>query len=433
MYTKKHLGPSCLRENLSARFSAVTDTRQKAKSDHLMHDVLMGGLAMMFFQDPSLLQFQQRMEDETHMNNLSTMFQVRSIPKDSQMREVVDEVAPEELAPLFDDFFRPLQRGKHLEHYQILGGRYLVTLDGSQYFTSEKISCPGCLIREGKKGAIRYSHQIVQPALVHPGMRQVMPLCPEEVRNSDGQEKQDCEINAGKRALAKIRKSHPRLSLIVVGDGLYSKQPTIETIRDLHMDYVLVAKPDDHKKLMEWVGEMRVLEEVKRLTVQEKGRTHSYEWVRDMPLNDHKETVTVNYFEYWIEEEGKTTYRNSWITNLPVTSDNITTMVKAGRCRWKIENEGFNTLKNQGYHIEHNFGHGKKHLSFNFFLLNLLAFFMHQIFELTYLPYQKLRKKFGSKRNLWDHLRACLYIVIFPDLDTYFQGLLSPRRFPPEN
>jgi hypothetical protein len=385
---------------------------------------------MMFFQDPSLLQFQQRMEDEAHMNNLTTLFHVHSIPKDTQMRNVIDGADPSELTPLFDDFFRPLQRGKHLEQYQVLGGRYIVALDGSQYFASEKISCPGCLIREGKKGTIRYSHQIVQPAIMNPDMRQVIPLCPEEVRNTDGKEKQDCEINAGKRALAKIRKSHPKLSLIVVGDSLYNKQPTVETISDLHMDYVLVAKPDDHRKLTEWVGEMRILKEVKRLTVKEKMRTHIYEWVSDMPLNDNKETVTVNYFEYWIKEEGKTAYHNSWVTNLPVHDDTIRTMVKIGRCRWKIENEGFNTLKNQGYTIEHNFGHGKEHLSFNFFLLNLLAFFMHQIFELTYLPYQQLRKKFGSKRNLWDHLRACLYIVVFPDLDAYFEGLLKPRRFP---
>ena len=132
---------------------------------------------------------------------------------------------------------------------------------------------------------------------------------------------------------------------------------------------------------------------------------------------------------YWLQDKGKTTYHNSWVTNLPVDGTNIAELVKIGRCRWKIENETFNTLKNQGYHIEHNYGHGKNHLSFNFFLLNLLAFFMHQIFELTYLPYQQLRQKFGSRRNLWDHLRACLYIVVFPDLDKYFEGLLNPRRF----
>jgi hypothetical protein len=428
-HTKKHLGPSCLREMLSRRLSSVTDTRQKSKTDHMMHDVLMSGFAMMFFQDPSLLQFQQRMEDEAHMNNLTTLFQIQSIPGDTRMREVIDQVDPEELKPLFDDFFHPLQRGKHLEQYRVLGDRYVVALDGSQYFTSEKVSCSGCLFKEGRKGAIRYFHQIVQAAIMNPDMKQVIPLAPEEVKNTDGKEKQDCEINAGKRLLAKIRKSHPKLPLIVVGDSLYSKQPTIEAIRAFHMDYVLVAKPDDHRKLMEWVGEMRMLEEVKRLTVKEKNRIHIYEWIHEVPLNDNKETVTVNYFAYWIKENGKITYHNSWVTGLPIEGSNIKELVKIGRCRWKIENETFNTLKNQGYHIEHNYGHGKNHLSFNFFLLNLLAFFMHQIFELTYLPYQQLRKKFGSKRNLWDHLRACLYILIFPDIDAYFERMLDPRRF----
>ena len=186
---------------LSERFRLIADGRQEAKTSHSMHDVCMSAFAMMFFQDPSLLQFQRRMEEEAHGNNLKTLFHVESIPKDSQMKDALDEVDPEEIAPLFDDFFRPLQRGKHLEQYQVLDGRYIVAIDGSQYFSSEKISCPGCLIREDKKGKVRYSHQIVQAAIMNPNMRQVIPLAPEEVKNVDGKEKQDCETNAGKRLL----------------------------------------------------------------------------------------------------------------------------------------------------------------------------------------------------------------------------------------
>jgi hypothetical protein len=171
---------------LSSRFGLLPDGRQAAKTHHSLHDVCMSAVAMMFFQDPSLLQFQRRMEDEAHANNLRTLFHVNAID-------------PERLVPLFDDFFRPLQKGKHLERYQVLGKRYVVGIDGSQYFSSEKVSCPGCLIKEGKK--VRYSHQIVQPALMKPGIRQVIPLAPEEVRNTDGTQKQDCEINAAKRLL----------------------------------------------------------------------------------------------------------------------------------------------------------------------------------------------------------------------------------------
>src|SRR4030043_2313317 len=154
------------------------------------------------------------------------------------------------------------------------------------------------------------------------------------------------------------------------------------------------------------------MKEVSRMQVKDaKGRLHVYEWINEVPLNGNADTLWVNYFEYWIIDKGKTTYHNSWVTDMHITEQNVAELVKVGRCRWKIENEVFNTLKNQGYHIEHNYGHGKKHLSFNFFLLNLLAFFMHQIFELTYCIYQQLRQKFGSKRHLWDHMRACLYIL----------------------
>ena len=420
--------PSRLRDILSKRFLAVTDTRQEAKTYHTMHDVCMSAFAMMFFQDPSLLQFQRRLEDEVHRNNLKTLFHVKSIPKDTGMSEVLDTVDPEEIAPLFEDFFRLLQRGNHLERYRMMG-RYIVAIDGSQYFSSENISCPGCLTKEDKKGKVRYFHQIVQAALMSPGMRQVIPLAPEEVRNTDGKEKQDCEINAGKRLLHRIRESHPKLPLIIVADSLYSKQPAMKEMSALHMNYVLVAKPEDHRKLMEWVDEMRALKETVHCTVKEKDRTHHYEWINDIPLNDHKDVVMVGYIDYRMEKDNRITYHNNWVTDIPVDERNVKDLVKIGRCRWKIENETFNTLKNQGYHIEHNYGHGALHLSFNFFLLNLLAFFMHQIFELTYPVYHDLRAKFGSKRNLWDHLRVCLYMILPPDIDAYFEWVLNPRRF----
>ncbi len=198
------------------------------KIRHKIHDVLMSGFAMMYFQDPSLLQFQKRLEDGIHNNNLKTLFHVESIPKDSQMKEIIDEVDTRELEPLFEDFFRALQRGKHHEQYQFLGGYYLISIDGSGYFGSDKINCPGCLKKESKKGKVRYEHQIVQAAIIHPDKRQVIPLAPEEVRNTDGKDKQDCEINAGKRLISKIRKAHPKLKIIIVADSLYSKQPFIE-------------------------------------------------------------------------------------------------------------------------------------------------------------------------------------------------------------
>ena len=204
----------------------------------------------------------------------------------------------------------------------------------------------------------------------------------------------------------------------------------MEEILILGNHYVLVAKPTDHKKLMEWVNEMRLLSEVVHMEFTDRqGRVHIYEWINDMPLNDNKKTLTVNYVEYWIKEGDKTTYHNSWVTDFAIDDDNVEELVRIGRCRWKIENEVFNTLKNQGYHIEHNYGHGKKRLSFNFFLLNLLAFFMHQIFELTDPLYMAVRKKCGSKQAMWERLRSLLTVLIFDNWETLLHRVLTPMRF----
>lgn len=426
---QKALSFPALRSLLAERFRHLPEHRQEGKVTHSLHDVFMSAFAMMFFQDPSLLQFQKRLEDEMHTSNLRTLFQVSSVPKDTAMRELIDSYDSEALQPLFDDFFRPLQRGKHLDAYRVLGDHYVITIDGSGYFSSEKIACPFCLRKTTKERTL-FEHWIVQAACVHPGKRQVIPLAPEEVRNTDGTQKQDCETKAAKRLLRRLRTSHPHLKAIVVADSLYSKQPFVEALRKEHLRYILVAKEEDHQVLTEYVKGARALKESSRLAVRDgKGRLHLYEWIGNVPLNGTENAPAVTWLSYELHDKGKRTYHNAWVSDLAVDKKNIEELVRIGRCRWKIENETFNTLKNHGYHIEHNFGHGVRHLSFNFFLLNLLAFFMHQIFELTDSTYQALRQKFGSKRNLWDHLRTSLNIVLFPDWETFFRRLLTPSRF----
>ncbi len=182
--------------------------------------------------------------------------------------------------------------------------------------------------------------------------------------------------------------------------------------------------------MMEWVCEQVQLGEVSHWEyTDQKGRTHQYRWINKVPLNGNEKTCWVNYFEYSLIVDGKRTYHNSWVTDIEVDRNNVKQLVKGGRARWKIENEGFNTLKNQGYHLEHNFGHGKKNLSMNFFLLNLLAFFMHQIFELTDLLYQKCRAKFSSRLEYWNQLRCTFRILIFKSWEKMLGFIISPPTY----
>ncbi len=427
MHIKKHLSFSALRKELSRLFEQLPDSRQAGKVDYTLHDCLMSALAMMFFQDPSLLSFQRRMQDSMQCCNLKTIFAVENIPKDTPLRENLDAIDSRTLNPAFSILFHHLQRGKQLEAYRWLDTRYLIAIDGSQYFSSKKVHCPSCLTRKKGKGPIRYSHQILQAVMINPHMRQVLPMAPEPIANTDGNKKQDCEINAAKRLVAKIRTTHPKLPITITADGLYSNQPFIEALNKVCISFILVAKPTDHKILFEWVNELDGLGDAGHLQLtDDKGRCHRYRWLNQVPLNGSHDADPVNFFEYWLQVGPKVTYHNSWVTDIPVGKDNVVEMVQAGRARWKIENETFNTLKNQGYHIEHNFGHGQQHLSMNFFILNLLAFFIHQILQLCDHGYQYCRSKFSSKKEYWNNLRSVIRIMLFRNFEHLLRNLADP-------
>ncbi len=229
MKLKKHLSFTSLREMLSDCFNRIPEFRQKNKVDYSIHDALMSGFACMHFQDPSLLQFQKRLEKKHHKSNLQTLFAVKKIPESTQLRDITDGVDGEQFSYFFDEYSRRLQRGKHLLQFQLFPGLYYIPMDGTEYFSSTAVSCKRCLKTKAKKKAkkgglpeeetilgeddegagIRYSHKAVQIAIVHPDMRQVVPLMPEEIRNTDGATKQDCEMNAAKRLIPKLRKAHP--------------------------------------------------------------------------------------------------------------------------------------------------------------------------------------------------------------------------------
>ena len=297
--TLKHLSFQSLRHCLTLLFRDIPDRRQTSKVQHTIHDVVMSGFAMMYFQAPSLLQFQRWLRQERGSDNLSTIFKVQTIPEDTQMRKVLDRVDPQQFRPGFKNYLHRLQRGKHLEQYRLWDGSYLCVTDGSGYFSSSELSCPGCLTKNHRHGTTTYQHQILMSAIAHPDLKQVLPLMPEEIRNSDGTEKQDCEINAGKRFIRQLRKDHPNLKITLGWDGISSKQPLIEMAREQRMNFLFVAKPADHLIMMEWVAEQRKLGETKNKTVTDaQGRIHHYEWMNQVPLNGNNDTVMVNFFHY---------------------------------------------------------------------------------------------------------------------------------------
>ncbi len=204
MKIKKHLNFTSLRTKMSEILYNIPDWRQKNKTTISIHDAIMSGFACMYFQDLSILQFQKRMQEEQHRNNLNTLFSVQNIPKETQMREINDGIDSEYFRPIFKDFYMRLQRNKTLEQYQIFPNLYYFPIDGTQFFSSKDIHCVQCLVKEHQNGSKNYSHHVLQGGIMHPDCSEVIPFMPEQIANTDGPTKQDCEMNAAKRYIAKL-------------------------------------------------------------------------------------------------------------------------------------------------------------------------------------------------------------------------------------
>lgn len=274
-----------------------------------------------------------------------------------------------------------------------------------------------------------YAHQVLAATLAHPTAKRPIPLLLEEIRREDGSEKQGCESNAAKRLIPKLIKCHPHLDLIIVADGLFSKEPMIKLTQSSGASYIFVAKPTDHKTLEENLESLRRSGGLERLEFfDDDGTHHCYEWVLGVDLTASGEVVT-NWFSYTHSKaNGRVIYRNSWVTNLVPTRANIKELVDVGRQRWQIENQAFNVLKNHGHHLEHNFGHGEKTLSFNFVILNFLAYLVHQLISLSDKMFQAAMEKAGSKYRLWDDIRVLLNHFVWGSWEALIEHILELRE-----
>ena len=421
MKIRKHLSASGLFDLVYSGFEKVTDHRIGDVKIALT-DALMSGFAMFSLKDPSLLAFDKRREQD---GNLKRIYKLESVPCDTQMRTILDDVDPDEVKPSFKDIFRQAQRGKILEDFAFIDNYYLLSVDGTGYFSSKKIHCDSCLERvNSKTGEVTYHHQMLGAAIVHPDQKVVIPLAPEPIIKQDGETKNDCERNAAKRLFAQVRKDHPHLRLIVTEDSLSPNAPHIRTLKGHDLRYILRVKEGDHVFLFEKVAEAHRAGRTTEVEYHGVGVKHQFRFLNQVPLNKSNQDLLVNFFEYWRIEDGEITKHFTWVTDFTVTKDNVSQLTRGGRAYWKIENETFNTLKNQGYHFEHNFGHGKNNLSVVFALLMMLAFLVDQVQQLACRLFQAVLEKEGSRKRLWEHMRSLFYSLPFDSMEDIYRALL---------
>jgi len=427
---RKRLSADALYRLLRARFAQLPDDRPP-NAVFPLADVLQAAFALFVLKDPSLLAFDARRKDA----NLHALFGIGHIPSDTQLRAILDAVPPDHLRPAFTDVFRELQRGKAREPYVFYRGAYLLSLDGTGYFSSAAIHCPACLEKTHRNtGRVTYEHQMLAAVLVHPDHREVFPLAPEPIRKQDGSTKNDCERNAAKRLLKKLRADPPHLPLIVVEDGLASNAPHIRLLQELSLHFLLGVKPGDHPFLFDRVTAAYDQDRVTTLAGRAGDARGELSFVNGLPLNASNPDLVVNFLQYAeYGPDGDLRASFAWITDLRLTRANARHLMRGGRARWKIENETFNTLKNQGYRYEHNFGHGQQHLSAVLAVLMMLAFLVDQVQQRCCPLFRATWAKVGSKRALWDHVRSHFRHFAFRSLRSLYEAILYDlaKELPP--
>lgn len=380
---RRGLSADALHDTLRRRFQDVADRRRQASCKFTMVDTLMSAFAMFATKEPSMLSYQ----DHHRELHIEKPFQIAEVPSDTQMRDILDGSDIEPLHEAFADLFWEVQRSGELKRWLFDGKYYLLAV--------------------------------------------------EPIVRSDGDKKNDCERNATGRLIRRVRKQHPKLNLLVIEDGLASNAPHIADLKRAKMHFLLGAKPGDHEHLFDQVVDAMDQDAVRVERARVSKAKHCFDsqtqYIENLELNKSNPDVRVNFLQHheFDCETSETLKCFSWVTDLDLSEKSLDLYQRGGRSRWRVENETFNTLKNQGYDLEHNYGHGKENLTTVLVLLMFLAFAVDQIQEACCGLFGAAVLGAGRRIRLWESIRSHLRHFEFASFADLYHAIATGRLCKP--
>lgn len=421
-------------DGLKRSLAEIPEQRRGRNCTYELAEAGLAAFSVFFMQSPSFLAHQRDMQRRKGHNNAEGLFGVKRIPSDGQIRNLLDAVNPAQLGESFWAIYEGLKEGGDLEDNQGVGDTQLISLDGTQYFSSQKLHCDQCRVTV-RDEEVYYSHQVLLAVVCGLQQRHVVCLEPEFITPQDGHDKQDCEQQAIKRWVKRNARRFSEWKVTILADDLHSHQPICELLRDHKMHFILTCKEKSHSTLYE---ELELLQHVERAVSTRRVRRWNgrfqelwvYRWAEQLPLRGDAKTLHVNWCALTIirEDSGEQLYHNAWLTDHVLDETTVVAVARDGRNRWQVENEGINVLKNRGYNFEHNYGHGQQHLSMVLLTLLLLAFLFHTALALSCPSYQAVRRELGPRRTFFNDLRALtryLYFANWQQLLTFMYQQLE--------
>jgi hypothetical protein len=411
-------------KDLKVRFDSITDTRSSINTKYSLGNLLMSGFALFSLKDSSLLQYIAQYPERS--SNLRTVYGITQCPSDSCMRQVLDQLPPENLKGIPGEYLKILDTENYLASYELsingFGKRLYIPMDGTTYFSSSKVHCEHCQSRQHRNGTVTYSHGALTAVIAHPEKSIVLPVAMEDIQVQDGACKNDHELCAAQRLLPMIAKSVGSHRGLIGGDALFANAPLIRLVHSFKFNFLLSIKEGNQPSPFAQFKDLKNQGNVTKIVKVGHGFSYVYEYANHLFLNNENNDLKINFLKLTVTQlatQEVTTF--CWITDIPINIMNYKLLGKIGRTRWKIENETFNALKNQGYHFEHNFGHGTKSLAQNFAQLLFLAFGFDQINHWLDDLAKRALTRCGSFKKLCADIRKYFDIVPVQNFEHLFK------------
>jgi hypothetical protein len=400
----------------------VDDCRKKA-SEYELAAHLTACLAMFLFKAGSRNQYNQYREDIQFQKNYKRLFGF-AMPHGDSVQNVMALLDVSQVEQLKQKMVHVLLQRKAFHGSRYRGRWFRIAVDASGAGSYDHQRDGQCLTRTSKTGKTTYFHSVLEARLVTPNGFSIS-IATEWIENPEGGEydKQDCERKGFTRLAAKLKKAYPRLPIMILADGLYPYEGFFAICKANRWAFCVTFKDGNLPTVWEEVLELQRLQSQNTRRVvcrRPDGGTvvQVFQWVTGVDYHGHtlnwlecKETIEPTKPEA-SEEVSKTT-RFVHITDLPVDADNIAGTSHTGRLRWKIENEGFNTLKNGGYGMEHQYARKSYGALRNYFQFMQMAHIIHQLMTLN-TRFQEgfmTAKNHPTLKNLWLDLVAVMQWV----------------------
>lgn len=421
---RKSITMDSLIDRIRKKLLSLEDPRNRSVG-YTFHDLVMSAYAMFHFKYPSVNRFEQQTAAERH--NLRHLFKIKKLCSDAQLRSILDQIDPSDLRQLFVQGLDLLRQVGVLRQYQSAIDKHLIcSVDGVQYYSSKQVHCDKCQTRHHSNGEVTYHHSMLCAALVHPDQREVFIMGAEPIKKQDGSKKNDCELTAAKRLLNFMTEHYKDKKLLFVEDALYANGPHLRQILENKWHFIVNIKPKSHKTLFKAFEHRQAIGAVKSYQWRDKkGTIHRFRYTNNLPLNEDSPDVRINVLMYEEENKNGKVQKFSWASSIKLGKPIVSKVMRIGRARWKIENETFNTLKNQGYEFKHNFGHGFNHLSTFLAFLMLLAFQTDQIFQRCNELFNRIWNKAKTKVKVWEIARSLFMTLNIYSFNELYQVLAS--------